>query len=232
MPKINKPVTTVEEKGPIGGTVFTHPSFCMVRFTRINSNAKNEFFGSDLQVSNFIELSVDSGEKRKDLSRDWYYSKDALVRIRMTESQFATLITTLNSGSGTPASLSYIKGDEIKLPRDYQKHVIDEYSDDAEKRMMNAKKSIDKIVEELKSHKGNMSKSQQQTLLSLATNVQNEIIGNMKFVMSSFQEKMDTIISNAKTEVEAFTEGVISRTGIAALKESITLKMLEGKAPK
>ncbi len=217
--EIDVPVQVTEDKGPVGGTLFDHPSFVQISFSRVQGG-RNQFFGYDLEVNNFIKMTISESEKRKDLLRDWYFPKKTILECDMTESQFATLITTLNSGSGTPASLSYKDGVIIKLPKNYQETPTQEFQKDIKERVKNAKQGISLIVKALRDSKGVMSRKEQQELLSAAYTVQNEIEANTSFVMNSFKEKMDTLISEAKTEVEAFTEGVLARTGMLALKDN------------
>src|SRR5690348_7418858 len=82
----------------------SHPSFGQIQFTRTNGNAR--FYGSELNQAHYVEMTVHPSEVERELSRDWFYTEGApLIKVRLSQNQFAELITSLNMGSGVPCTV-------------------------------------------------------------------------------------------------------------------------------
>ena len=95
-----------------------HPSYGLIRFSRIQGH--QHFFGSDSRPDSYIELTVSECEHNQDLVQSWYFPRKELVSLRLTNNQFAELITSLNMGSGVPCTLEFIKG-EGKIEQEKEK---------------------------------------------------------------------------------------------------------------
>lgn len=177
----------------------THPSYGLVQFSRVNG--KQNFFGSDNQPDSYIELTISKAEERVDLVRSWYYPCERLVKVRMTNNQFAELITSLNMGSGVPCTLEFIQG---KIEQEQEK----EYKVDFHKR-----KTADLFQSILKNVKADalslepiinkLPKKDQEEVKGFVSSVVRELEKNMPFFMECFYEQMEKVALDIKINLEA-----------------------------
>jgi len=91
----------------------THPSFGQIEIARVHSTG-TDFYGSELTQADYISITIHSSEMSRDLTRDWYFQRSPLIRIRMSNGQFAEMITSLNNGSGTPCTIEAISGKSVE----------------------------------------------------------------------------------------------------------------------
>jgi hypothetical protein len=97
-----------------GNERYKHESFGLLQFNRVTGTSK--FFGSEATLNNYITLRLSSAVKERDNAQDWYFPEKVLSEIKLTEMQFASLITTLNSGSGVPVTITYFNKKIEDLP--------------------------------------------------------------------------------------------------------------------
>lgn len=195
----------------------SHPSYGMLRFGRVNGHAK--FFGSELNQNHYISLTLNPGEVTRDLSKEWYYGKPfRLMEVRMSANQFAELISSLNYGSGVPCTIEYINGVEVeKLPshesrkefihRKFQDR-MEMFSDKIKNEQLKAKNLVKKKT---------LSKEDQRELLQTLEWLSTEISSNIPFFAECFQETMDEVVAEAKSEVENAIQHKITTAGLETL---------------
>lgn len=198
-----------------------HDSYGMIGFSRINSSGKHYFFGSDLPVSNFIEMKVQHAEIDRNLSSDWYHSdssKPKVLSIIMTPNQFSELITSMNRGDGVPCTIQHINGEEIeqvKFPENRKQYTARAFKTE----MNNFAASIkDKqaIVKAI-SQKKTLSAEDQKQLNWAMDWITQEVTNNVPYFQECFVETMDKVVATAKMEVEGAIMHKINAFGLEAI---------------
>ena len=175
-------------------------------------------FDSEHKHQAFIALRIMTANRERSLSRDWVYSDKELVEVYMSESQWATMISSLNSGSGTPATLQHFMHERVEQPPEPEQRV-DLFAGEMAQTLS---KVIDRIDE---MSKGRLTKAQLQELAMM----KQDIKSNMPFVANKFDEHMEKRVERAKADVEAYMNNAVSRVGLAALAaKDDGLKFLEG----
>ena len=108
-----------------------HPCFGLARFSRIYGYS-GFMFGSDVQSENFIELTINHAERVQGDYRVHYYDYGVpIVRLKMTQTQFAELLTNMNIGNGIPVTLETINGEVVEqFDINKAKNHLDELKDD------------------------------------------------------------------------------------------------------
>jgi len=193
----------------------------MVGFNRITGSKK--LFMSNLNNSNWISLRVyeahdednDYGEKRVHTK-----SNRPLVDLDISAAQFAELLTTMNIGHGVPCTLRYIDGEKI----DQTGLEEDEKPIDVGKKFFkkNAKEVTDKISKKISSLREEletlkMSKKDKAKVESILEGFETEILSNMPFYVSIFEEVAKKVVTESKAEIDAFVTGGIVKAGLDAL---------------
>ena len=211
----------------------SHPSYAMMGFTR-RHGGKNVMFGSDLEHSTTICMTLKHAEVERSLSRNWYYGNKTIVEVEMTQNQFSEMITSMNVGDGVPVTLKYTQTDgNIEAP-DFESVVethSDEFKKTAQKVGADAKELYEEM-EEMFSKGGSIKKADKERLLSKMMHIQQDIIANMPFMEKSFAEAMDKTVTDAKGTIEAFYQHRVIEAGLNALADGTTLdnpKLLEDK---
>ena len=200
--------------------IISHPSFGQVSFSRINGG-NGEFYGSELSANHYIQMTVENSEIERSLSKDWYFTKGIpLIKIRMTAIQFSELITSLNTGGGTPCTIEMIDGKRTEaytkaetrkgfVHRKFEDR-MKEFGDTIRERQQQAKELVKKKT---------LSKQDIHDLTHHLEWLTGEVEMNIPFFAKCFQENMDEVVLEAKTEIESAIQHKINVLGLNALHE-------------
>jgi hypothetical protein len=212
-----------KEKGILGETIYKNPSFVSLQISRVSSTGA-KLFGSQIIHHNYITLAINECEYKRDeiLHTDWYFgSSKPIIEIAMSAEQFAEAITTLNYGSGTPATLTFHNDERFELPNmptkaEQFKSEIDSKLKEKIGEINNLTKKITTRFEDSKPLKADEKKE----LLSDIENMTSIFKSYLPFVMRQFQESMDHIVTESKSAVEEYVNHVITQTGLDSIKEN------------
>lgn len=199
--------------------IYEHPSFGMLRFSRINGRS-GYLFGSEIQADNYVQLELSNGEMKRDLTDDNFYAKKNLFRVKMSPNQFAELITTLNYGSGVTCTIEFIGKDIIKQC-DTIKSRKTQTQEQFKQRLANFMVEMNHQYSDIQKiiSSGNLSKENKKKLIWFYEKVQQEIKSNIPFFLRCFQESMDKVVLDAKTEIDAAIQHKIVSAGIKTLED-------------
>lgn len=200
--------------------VLTHESFGQISFSRVNGRVEN-FYGSEIPQNDYIELTISNSQLKRDLTQDWYYPKNDLIRVKMTSAQFAELITSLNFSNGVPCTIDYFNSERIPsfkvenrkdLVQRQFKEKIKEFSNV----VRNNKNEILNIIQ-----KKTLSKSDVNSISNLIIQLAQEIESNIPFYLECFQESLDKMETESKIETENAVLHKITSLGMKILKEQL-----------
>lgn len=205
--------------------IIRHESFGQISFSRINGN--DNFYGSELQQQNYISMVVHNSEIQRELTQDRYYNVGApLIKIRMSAGQFSEMITSMNSGTGSCCTIERLIGKKVEdLPiQESRKEFVHREFKERMKEFGSKLKAKQAHAKEL-INKKNLTKSEIQDLTFHIDWLTQEITENIPFFAECFQETMDVVVFEAKTEVENAIQHKINVIGLDALhKENKLLK--------
>lgn len=186
----------------------TNPAWAMIGFSRVSGVRR--LHGVDWPQGHFIRLRVCEGARRRDLSHDWYFDGGTIMEIDMSEVQFARLISSLNMGTGTPATFAVrpepgarlIRPPEVpprKRTSDLFRDEVKERTDRAGETLAKAINAAEALLEGGRFNKGNVS-----NLLGQMQAAQQDLRANIKFVIESADEAIQDSAERAKSEIEAY----------------------------
>lgn len=198
-----------------------HESYGMIGFSRVSSSCGMNFFGSSVRSSHFIVLNIKRGGRRRDLNHYWYHGREELIRLRLSSTQFAELLTTMNIGDGVPCTLERVGVDAMAdCPAVDQRQ---KYEDEFKETMNAAGRDIRALqvkVNQLLSGE-RINKAQRQEIKAALQSTAMRIDDSAPWVHKQFNEAMDKTVTEAKGEVEAFVNHKIHSLGINALNTEI-----------
>lgn len=204
---------------------FSHESFGQILFSRIQCNPAQKFYGSELEQSHYIQMTITGSQVIKELSSERYFENGkVLARVRMSSGQFAELITSLNYGSGVPCTVEVIDGKrKMPLPeqeskkefvhRKFQER-MSAFADTIREKQIAAKQLVKKKT---------LSKQDIHDLNMHLEWLTGEIERNIPFFAQCFQENMDDVVFEAKTEVENAIQHKLSVLGLEELHKQQNL---------
>lgn len=218
-----------KKRDRILGEQTTHESFGMLRFSRIQGWSGN-LFGSDLQSQNYVMMELSNGCLHRDLSHEFYTDKGVpLVRVKMSANQFAELITSLNYGAGTPCTVEYFNGERVPQVETIEtKRTAHQrqFSEEMNERSGKFDKDVSDILELLE--KKSIGKADKERIISSLRSVQSTLRSSIPFYLKTFEENMDKVVLEAKTEIENAIQAKITNAGMEKLGlESPQLKEIK-----
>ena len=209
--------------------VTRHPSFGVISVHHV-AGGDGVFFGSAVQNSNYIELTVDMAEHLRDIDLHteniWPHGK-RLIKVALTHVQLADMLFNSNRGCGTPCTIrEYRDGPMLEVWRETRKSppaatsskkmYVDEFKtkmDDIAKDLEEARTLAAKHAEAKTVNKGDREK-----LSNLLDSVEAQIKNNLPWALEMFNEKVEEVTMHAKAEVEASFTSTITKLGLQELK--------------
>lgn len=218
---MRKTTEPTENISMLGGTEFSHPSYGMAQFTQLNGSTR-DLFGSSIEHQNTIRLTISTASVTRNLSCDWYHPRRELIEVDMSQSQFVQLITSLNSGSGTPCTLRSTETERCvpSAPSiSERKRINDEFSavmKEVAEKLQHAENSLAKLMAAK-----SVTKTQLKEVMENVAKATQHIASNAAFVHSQFNEACDATVAEAKAEVEVAFQALIGRLGNQKLIEMV-----------
>lgn len=193
----------------------TDPSFGLVSISR--AHGMRRLFDSPFESQNFITLSISRAYRhRTDLHSNYIGDDGEIIKIAMSEVQFASMVTSLNMGVGTPCTIAHLDGKAVPEPRPDQTketfaHEARGHFTDLAAMAAELEKLTEKPAKDLKAE-------QRERMRFLALKIHQAVTSSMDFFHEQFQESMDKVVAAAKGEVQAYVLSVVQKTGLTAIK--------------
>ncbi len=192
----------------------THPAYAMIGASRVTGSAT--LAGSDFNHQHYIHIEIRHGHISRSLSNDRWHGDKSIVRVSLSEAQWATFVSSMNVGFGVPCTLEWTQQDG-RIP------------------------SIEKTLDRAAQFKGEVSKTMKDALTKMQEaydaaptkklkdmigRAMTEIRANVSFVEDQFAEHMEHTVEKAKIEVNAYVTNAIQRAGLQAMAAG-DVKLLE-----
>jgi len=189
------------------------PYMGTVQVSRVSSGPPGGvLFDSEHGHQHFIQLRINSAYRVRSLSHDWVHQDKELVEVSMTEAQWASMISTLNHGSGTPCTLGHILQQQPPIKptlADDRTSLFAGELNDTQTRILGR---LDELMQ------GRLTKAQKHEL----DVIKSHVAGNAKFVAESFDKHMEHRKAKFQAEAEATMNATIARLGREALAQRLT----------
>lgn len=207
MRETQDPTITIES-GPMKGERITHPSFAQIAVSRRQGHAA--LYDSEFTHQNTVSVTIRGSHLIRSLSRNWHMAQDDLIEVEMSESQWATFVSSSNSGSGVPCTLRRDHGKPVPglnqpiYDREKFKIEFDEKMKDAFARL----ESLENMLNEAK-----LSNKARDEIAKQIDSVRCSFTSSMPFIADQFNEHMESTVERAKTEINAFTTQALIDAG-------------------
>ena len=205
-----------------------HESHGLIGISRIQGIAN--LHGSPIKSHGFIEIRIHEGRRSVGLGTEHNHDGRIVTYLRMSETQFAQMITTPNTGRGVPCTLTHRHTEGFKkmdpppaeesLSSVTRRQFVEDVRDSMAT-MKAVRQRIDKKLSE-----GKISKKLQEELRSEIFDMLRLFEDSAPFVMERFEENVQDTVAAAKTEVASYVALVAQEKGLEALKGGAELKPL------
>lgn len=205
----------------------THESFGMVQFNRVTCGGHPALFGSETNTNQYIQLVISNNAHVADTKggRRFYPSNkmaDQVVEVNMSYAQFATLITNLNCGVGTPCTIKKLGGVNIpEAPEDDQpENLINVASDIVRKEMAataSEVKALRQKIEALFGSGKHLKAADKEMIREKLMKVEQNLSINIPFFVRQAGEQIEKIQERAKVEIASIITNNLIHAGVKAL---------------
>ena len=230
-------VTTRERSGD-EETTHTHESYGIISLARIHGGGGCDLFMSPVRPPGAMMITISTARRHHDsICGDLVMDDKILLELEMSETQFATAITTLNSGPGTPCTLKLRAEPGSKLmeceppppqmseARGFREKFLRDIG--AKRASLRAvRRRIGTLLERPKPP----NKAERDEVLHEIDQLIRLFEDSAPFVMERFEESTAATVAAAKGELAAFADNLVRSTGLAALKAGADVPELEETA--
>lgn len=219
------------------GTKTEHPSYGMIGISRVSSTG-SRLFDVDYPQGNYITLTIKSAVLYEDGGQRRIFADKEMIRIEMSEVQYARMISSPNMGDGVPCTLSryvntsgsYIQVEdppaEVSRSEAYKAEVAADAAV-ASKRVKDAMAKLDAV---LGSGVALRKRDLHEVREALRMAAQ-DIDCNLPYLIERAQETIHKSAENAKMEVNAHIDFALLRLGERALGDRLNAAIEAGVNP-
>jgi hypothetical protein len=189
-----------------------HPAYAQISASRVSGH--RILYQSEFKHQHFITISIKKSELHRSLNRGFPLTREEYIEVSMSEAQWATFISSLNSGCGSPCTLSRFNGEFIPG--------IEKTTDTKTKFKGETKRIFKDVLVKLKSLKDKIEQTKlpnktKSDLISLLNTIGSNLISNFDFMAKSFDEHIENTVESAKVEIEAHIQHQIVKAGLESL---------------
>lgn len=197
-----------------------HPAFGQISVSRVTAGGGGiNLYDSDFGHNEIVSIEVKHSQLNRSLSRDWHYAREPIVQLYMSASQWATFVSSFNSGSGVPCTLNWEKGIG-QIPGIPEVERSEAYKHDMRNTTKEAVERLDKLKATIEDM--GLPKKKAEELLSQLRGAHMSVSSSIQFVNDQFEEHVENVIEKSKVEVENYLTSRIHRAGLAALQNQET----------
>lgn len=196
---------TREVDSPVSDTVTTHPAFGSIQASRVQGSG-TILYGSDFDHQHFVVIRINRSELHRGLSNDHYHSRDQLISVALSEAQWATFVSSLNSGD-TPCTIEHI--DRKRIPSiERGKPVAEKFADEMHQTLREIQDALQALADD--------KRLPQWAKKDIGMQAR-RLTSSTGFIAEQFSEHMENTVEKAKVEVNAYATAVIHRAGLDAI---------------
>lgn len=213
-----------------------HESHGQIQFNRVSGGWNTRFHGSPIGAGHFIQLTLSEGQTTFDrVSGTHHYDGKVVCRVRMTATQFAEAITSMNMGAGIPVTFELVRAGPLKRCEDPPAEqseavrIADAFEGEVGEKLASLKamrRRIQKLLDEAK-----IGQARKEAIDRELWSFFRLFEDSAPFMMKRFEEATIASVQDAKANVAAFVEGALRQTGLAALTGGRAPVTLELGAP-
>lgn len=192
-----------------------HETFGKISISKYSG--RGEFFGSDLVHNGGINIEISGASVERKVGREWIHSENLKIRVQMSHNQYIDMITSGMNTDGVPCTIIH-DGTKFLDRIPHAKNTKEDFKRDFNK----TNEQLLLRIEELQSKlSGNIGKRKLEELKHDLSIIKNHLESNIPFVMNSFTEEMEQVVTEAKHSISNYMEHKVRTLGLEAIKGDV-----------
>jgi hypothetical protein len=198
----------------------THPAWGLISVHRGSYGPPGAvLFDSDIRHQFALSVRIAAASRQRDLNRDWLHREREFIEIAMSEAQWASFVSSMNTGNGVPCTITY-RHDEGMVPGFPYEPRLAESTAEVERAADRSLAEIRAAFEAYTEHKTAAN------LRNLRARIENAG-PNMRFAAESLTEHAENVVQKARADIEAMVVAKAQQLGVGVEE----LAALPGEAP-
>lgn len=195
--------------------VVTHPSFAVLRLFR--SSGCRRLFESSVLHQGYVSLEICAADLHVDESTSAHHTMpgETLIRVAMSESQFARAITSFSLGCGVPCTID--RHNDISVPEPPATDEAETVKSAQDANIKTALRNMLQCANDLSSYVENGKRPTVKEVRELIGDIQRivgQLEGNQRFFQDRFTEVIEREKDIARAEIEAHVNLVLRNAGL------------------
>jgi vacuolar-type H+-ATPase subunit H len=202
------------EPGHLGdGYRADHPSFGVIELHRIQGSFPN-LVGVDFEQGHAISLRIKTATQNRTHGSTRFFAQELIAEVYMSETQFAKMITGLNTGEDNPVTIRYRQDGPLKDVPYPPKHMenFDDLAEEAVEPIKDTVQALEELVASFKDPKFSKARARE-----LAEKALRELSQNYEFMVERGIENIQKAGDRTKQEILAYGEQVVRQFGLDAI---------------
>lgn len=191
----------------------THPSYAQIQASRVTTGGIS-LYGSEFNHQHYVVIRIARSEVDRSLSNDWPHTREELIEVALSPSQWAEFVSSMNFGSGVQCTIQRVGGERVpQIPMPERK--FDQFkkeASDADKETLNR---IDALIEKVNDAK--LGKNAKDEIVNELKIIRGRTSNSLVYVMEQFGEHMEKTVNKARMEISAYAQTILARTGLNKL---------------
>jgi hypothetical protein len=184
----------------------THPAWGMIGASRVQSGPPGAvLFDSEIRHGHFVTVRIATASRRRSLNRDWLHREDEIIEVAMSEAQWASFVSSMNTGSGVACTIEWREGEP--MPEMPYAPRLQESMDEVRNA---ADESIAKVAEAFAAYEEKKSAANLRNLKFAIANMP----ANMTFAAKSLAEHAENTVQKARADIEAMVVTKAEQLGL------------------
>lgn len=191
----------------------SHPAFGLIGASRTTVTPGVHLFDSDIRHQHTVRVRLKTASRRRDLHHDWIHADTEIVEVELSEAQWASFVSSMNSGDGVPCTIRWRAdgGGVPEFPYDPRlAHTTAETKDAANLAFGEIRAAL-AVVEALDAKCS--AKDRREAMRELHFAIVNAS-PNVEYAGKVLIEHTEDVIQKARADVEAFVVGKARQLGI------------------
>lgn len=229
---LSKKIKLDMREAELHGYEFENAAFGTIRATRFSGDT--DMFMVDYPQGHGISLSISTAVLNRNAGSDRVFDRDEIIRIELSEVQWARMLSSLNAGS-VPCTLRRYRDPSsgtFLTPKMPAKHAADmeTFRAEVEKRAENALTDVTAARRRLAElmQKGPLRKGAISEVIEVLERAERDAARNMPYVTERAHETIHTAAQHAKAEVDAHVDYAMMKLGERALGDRLAQALESG----
>jgi hypothetical protein len=201
-----------------------HPAWVLMGASRVQCGPTGAvLFDSDIRHQHYVVVRLKRCTRKRDLNHDWKHGREDLFEVAMSEAQWASFVSSMNSGEGTPATLTFDRTlDDPRVPGMPHAPRLQVSMDEVHSAAAKAQAKVQEAFAAYQEKKtvGNLR------ALEIAIS---HMTPNMDFAATSLSEHAENVVTRARADIEAYVTAKAKQLGLEPGELGTPLELTTGE---